>query len=597
MSFKRNIFIALFFIVILGIYLGVSSLKTKKEKILEEQEKLFTEPEESIVSFTLKNPNGTFKLKKQDDTWYIVSPIKAKADQSTINIMLSNLAGAKKSNVFEAEELSPYGLEEPKISVTLAFEKPGKKTTILFGDESTSKGRYFCKLKEGNEVFVIYSHLYDSMMKNLYDLRDKTVLVCKTDEVTSFTLRNRFGEVVAGKDAENKWRLYKPVDYPGDETQINNLLRKVDFARVVEFVEPTTTSLAVYGLDTPQIVFSVTRKLQGEEELTTTSVLLVGKKKEKDATYYAKRADGTDIFLIRSDVYRALDKKPEKFRNSRLFSVNMADIDKIELTKEDKKVTLIKGAEQKWEFETDKETRCDHDKVVSMLSQVISAKAQSFEADYPESWAEYGLDHPQIKFVITDKDTNTVEGIYLGKKEDEKHRVYARKMGEDTVITVTESVYNALNKSKDDLIDKRLFPEVFRSAVQRAEITMGDKKYRLRRDGVNWEIAELPEKEGKSVDYRPIEVAMVNILLDNIIELRYTSVVTGDEAKPEKTGLDKPNKEFILYNEDDEKIATLQLGNAREKDTYISIGDGKVYLISNADVKDITNALDSLIKE
>ncbi|MCD6385751.1 DUF4340 domain-containing protein [Candidatus Sumerlaeota bacterium] len=594
MSFKRNIFIAIFFIVILGIYLGVSSLKTKKEKLKEAEAKLFTEPEDSITAFRLKNPNGEFVLKKQDDTWYVVSPVKAKADQSTINMMLSNLAGAEKSNIFEAEELAPYGLDKPKISVTLEFQKPGKKATILFGDETTSRGRYFCKLKDEKGIFVVYSHIYNTMMKKLYDLRDKTVLVCSPDDVTSFTLKNRFGEVVAEKDEEDKWRLVHPVDYLGDETQINNLLRKVNFARVVEFVEPTTTALSVYGLDKPQIVFSVTRRVHNQEELTTTSVLLVGAKKE--ANYYAKRADGKDIFILRSDVYRALDKKPDKFRNSRLFTVNMVDVDKIELTREGKKVTLTKGEEQKWEFATDKQTRCDHDKVVSMLSQVLSAKAQTFEADYPESWAKYGLQSPKIKFIITDKDTNTVEGIYLGKKEDKKHRVFARKMGEDTVITVTESVYKALNKSKDDLIDKRLFAEVFRGDVQKVEIKTEKKKYRLRRKGVNWEIGELPEKEGESIEYRPIEVAKVNMLLDNIIELRYTSLVTGEEAKPETTGLDKPHKQFLLYDKKDKKIASLQLGNSQKALTYVSIGNGKIYTVSNADIKDITTAFDSLIE-
>ncbi|MCX7765203.1 MAG: DUF4340 domain-containing protein [Candidatus Sumerlaeia bacterium] len=589
MSFKRNLIIAIIFLVIGAVYFGVQKMKTKKEQKKEAEAMLLSESKDKISAFELENENGKFRLEKKNDTWYIVSPVYEIADKDTIEVILSNLSGAKKSDVFEADSLEPYGLAKPKTKITLEFTEPQKKTAVLIGDESTYVGKYFSKLADGKEVFTLPSYINNNLQKKLFDFREKIVLSCEPDMCTSFTLVNSNGIAAGARDVEGEWRLSKPLVYPGDKDEITNLFRKVNFARIVEYVEPTTTTLASYGLEMPEITFTVTTK--SKDNKTTTSTLLIGTKKETN--YYAKRADNPRIFLLKNDVYDELKKHPYKFRNTRLFSINMIDVDKIEIVKETEKIELVKNAEQKWEFADDKNTRCDHDKVSSLLSQVISGKADKFVADYPQSWAEYGLDVPKVKFVITDAEKNKSETIYLGKRDEEGKTCYARKSGEDTVINIPSTIYDAINKTKDDFIDKRLFPDIVRGDIKRVEFADGDTSYVLQLKDLNWELGRVTAGEEK-IKFHPVETAKVNLLLDNILELKYKSSLTEAEAKPQLTNLDKPAQTFYLFNKDKKLIAELKLGTATPNETFVTTGKNKFFTIPQADTKDILNALTSL---
>ena len=145
MSFKRNIIIALVLLIMAGLYFTIYSLKSKKEQKKEEVSRYFTEPIDAIITFELENENGEFVLTKRDDIWYISKPIQAKADLDTIRVMLSNLAGAKRTNPFKADELEPYGLDKPESQIDLVFKEPDKKLSILFGKQSTSPGKFFSK--------------------------------------------------------------------------------------------------------------------------------------------------------------------------------------------------------------------------------------------------------------------------------------------------------------------------------------------------------------------------------------------------------------------------------------------------------------------
>ncbi len=589
MSFKRNLIIAIIFLVIGAVYFGAQKMKTKKEQKKEAEAMLLSESKDKITAFELENENGKFRLEKKNDTWYIVSPIYEIADKDTIEVILSNLSGAKKSDIFEAELLEPYGLAKPKTKIILEFTEPQKKISLLVGDESTYIGKYFSKFAEGKEIFTLPSYINNNLQKRLFDFREKTVLSCEPDMCTSFTLINSFGIAAGAKDAEGEWRLSKPVVYPGDKDEISNLFRKVNFARVVDYIEPTTASLALYGLEKPEITFTVTTK--SKDNKTTTSTLLVGNFKESN--YYAKRADNPRIFLIKNDVYDELKKHPNKFRNSRLFSINMIDVDKIEIVKENEKIELVKNAEQKWEFADDKSTSCDHDKVTAMLSQIISGKVENFVADYPQSWSEYGLDVPRVKFVITDVDKNKSETIYLGNRDEEGKRCYARKSGEDTVINIPTMAYDAINKTKDDLIDKRLLAGISRGNIKRVEFADEGTSYVLQLKDLNWELGKVTAGEEK-INFYPVETAKVYLLLDNILDLKYNSRLTADEAQPQTTKLDKPEQTFYFYNKDKKLIAQLKVGVSTSTETYVTTGNNQFFTVSYPDIRYILNALISL---
>ncbi len=73
-----------------------------------------------VPSFTLKNPSGEMALTKTKDQWNFTKPTETRADQDSIDALLTAIQNAKFTNVAseKPEDLAKYGLANPAVSIT-----------------------------------------------------------------------------------------------------------------------------------------------------------------------------------------------------------------------------------------------------------------------------------------------------------------------------------------------------------------------------------------------------------------------------------------------------------------------------------------------
>src|SRR5205085_6188422 len=76
----------------------------------------------------LKTPAGEMELEKKNDHWEIAKPLRARADDQKVGDLIAQVTTARIQQ-FVADDrgdLNPYGLAEPRGSITL-FSQEGRK--------------------------------------------------------------------------------------------------------------------------------------------------------------------------------------------------------------------------------------------------------------------------------------------------------------------------------------------------------------------------------------------------------------------------------------------------------------------------------------
>ncbi len=120
-------------------------------------------------------------------------------------------------------------------------------------------------------------------------------------------------------------------------------------------------------------------------------------------------------------------------------------------------VTLSKSSSGKWQITAPVPAAADSETISGMLSNLEPLTSQRVVENTPANLSEYGLSDPAVELDITTKDNRT-DDLRLGDNTPTGDAVYASVAGDPRIFTTGSIVKTSLDKSEDDLRDKRLLP-------------------------------------------------------------------------------------------------------------------------------------------
>ncbi len=120
-------------------------------------------------------------------------------------------------------------------------------------------------------------------------------------------------------------------------------------------------------------------------------------------------------------------------------------------------VTLTRSGANQWQITAPKSTLADAGTVSGILSSLNPLLSQRVLSDKATDLAPYGLQNPSVTIDLTEKN-NQKQKVLLGDDTPTGDAVYIALAGNPRVFTAASYVKNSLNKSFDDLRDKRLLP-------------------------------------------------------------------------------------------------------------------------------------------
>ena len=149
------------------------------------------------------------------------------------------------------------------------------------------------------------------------------------------------------------------------------------------------------------------------------------------------------------------DKEPIKSTTTKLVGIPEDQLQEIEIKRRSGETVRLQRNDSKWQITAPKSLPADADAVSSMLSTLSSLSSDRTIEDKATSLEQYGLIQPAIELEITDKNKKTSK-LLVGDDTPAGTAVYAAITGDPRVFALSSYKKSSLDKSTNDLRDKRL---------------------------------------------------------------------------------------------------------------------------------------------
>jgi hypothetical protein len=536
-----------------------------------------------------KGDTEALHLKKSGDTWTLTVPAAASADKRAADDLAMSLATLRVEREIEANPQKPadFGLDPPAAEVT--FKAKGQDRIVKLGAKSPSG--IWAYAQEGGKpaVILIPEGLLTDAQKSANEFRDKTLLAFERKDVKTVDVRGPAGQVVAtaGLKGPEEWQLTAPLTAPADREALTGLLEKLRSAKIKEFVTDTPKNLGEYGLDHPT---RVTLGM-GEEASRTTRTLRLGKAVPDKKGIYAQREGDSAVLLVDEDLGRSVPTSAIAFRDKTVFAYDRSKLERAELESPKGKVALALQ-DGKWRITAPVALRADEGAMSQVLFRARDLRAKEFVAEDAKRLAAYGLDKPQIRITVWEKDAKEPKTLLLAPGR-EKDRAYATTLGEGAVgvAAVDAAALQDLARGVTDLRDRSLAEafdtkDVAHVSIQRPTVTLA-----LDRTGTGEEDWQLTApKQGKTRGGR------VSELLWTLRNLKWKDLVAEQGWDPARYGLDTGATTITLTGKGGQTIAALAVGKQESGVTYVRIpGQPALYAIDSKALGDLPGTPEELL--
>ncbi|MGZ6142131.1 MAG: DUF4340 domain-containing protein [Myxococcales bacterium] len=256
-----------------GVALWAGKDEAAKAEAKEKSEKLFDFDKAHVKTLRLtKEGKLVAALSKDDKGWKVDEPVKAEADDSTVDSLLTSLSGLKqKKELADEKDLKAYGLEAPRLAVSVKLDD-GKEQGLQLGVDNSFDNTLYVKKAGDPTVRIVDGYNKTTFDKSLLDLRNKKVAhLDDSAEVKRVEVTGVKSPYVLEKDA-GAWKFAGAAADSGVADRVVSAVKQLKATGVAA----ESGELAPYGLDKPK----ATAKLSitaGKDSYTRT--VLIGQAK------------------------------------------------------------------------------------------------------------------------------------------------------------------------------------------------------------------------------------------------------------------------------------------------------------------------------
>ena len=415
--------------------------------------------EETVRQVTVTRPDGETVVVQRNagEPWTFGAGVSVPADDSAINLMVTNLASLDAARVVqeEATDWAAYGLDGTgQLAVTMEAVEAGP-TSIIFGDATPTGSSVYARLAGDSRLYTTFSYARDNFDKSVFDWRDKRFVRVDEDTVASLSVAVGPRSFEFSKDALD-WRITDPAELRADRRAVGDLMRELTSAQM--------RSVLAEGDGAASDEYSVVRPYAVAEIVDASGSHVLTIAEGGPSGYYAKSSDlPGGVYEVPATFAESLDRDLNEFRERDLFDFGFGDLSRIEIRDGDKRATIEKQ-DSEWILTTDGGRQASSEKVQTLIDALRALSAVGFPANDADAQGRYGLAPPVIEVETT---------LALGELAPEKvlisdptaEQVYASRMGEGPTYEVEKSAAEQIREA----IDSVLSPDVEEEDVAEEE--------------------------------------------------------------------------------------------------------------------------------
>jgi hypothetical protein len=267
------------------------------------------------------------------------------------------------------------------------------------------------------------------------------------------------------------------------------------------------------------------------------------------------------------------EKKPKPDTAPKLLAIPEDQIAQLSLKRRDgEEVVLKKNAQNKWEMLQPKPYRVDADAASGVANALTSLNADEVVEEKAANLNQYGLANPSFELTVSKKDGKT-QKLLFGDDTPTGGNVYAKLGDEARVVSLFSSTKSSLDKTAQDLRDKRLL--TFDSdKLTRIELTAKKQTMEFGKNNQNeWQI--LKPKPLRADGFQ------VDDLIRKLKDAKMDTAVSDEDAKKATASFGSGTVVGVAKVTDNTGTQSIEV--RKNKDDYFaksSAIDG-VYKVSN----------------
>jgi hypothetical protein len=180
--------------------------------------------------------------------------------------------------------------------------------------------------------------------------------------------------------------------------------------------------------------------------------------------------------------------KPPADAPPKILALTEGDITKVTLKKKGADETVLEKANGKWQITAPKPYPADQDTASQLVASTANVSGDRVVEDKASNLSAYGLNAPMLEVDITGKG-GKVSKLKIGDDTPTNSGSYAIVDGDPRVFTVASYVKTGVDKSLNDLRDKRLL-RFDQDKLSRVELIAKKQDIEFGRDKDQWQIVK-----------------------------------------------------------------------------------------------------------
>lgn len=353
----------------------------------------------------------TVIVQRDGESWRILSPVVSPGDRAAVDNLVSAVSRAKSERAMEGiEDWAAYGLARPGLRV-FVFPDSGKADTLLLGDVNPTGAFIYARRPGEDRIELTDASLRSSLVRPLFELRDRSVLTFERDEVLRLEIRRPAGLLVIEK-RDGGWEIRKPMEAAAASAPVDELLNRVRWAEVKSFVDDPALPRSRVGLDPPGVLLTVTA---GPDSVRKT--LRLGTR--RDGRVHAADESRPSLFLVDTGLVNVLLKPAGDFLETKVAPFDEWMVRRVEIRSTSSgSVAFRKDSTGEWTFDPPAPEKADGSRIEGLLAALASLKAETFIARNPEAPSRYGLEPAVREVVLEGEEGRPLVRIGFGKARD-----------------------------------------------------------------------------------------------------------------------------------------------------------------------------------
>ncbi|HTT60468.1 MAG TPA: DUF4340 domain-containing protein [Bryobacteraceae bacterium] len=271
--------------------------------------------------------------------------------------------------------------------------------------------------------------------------------------------------------------------------------------------------------------------------------------------------------------------KPSTDTTTKILSIPEDQIKEVELKKTGAETTVLqKGADGKWELTAPKPLRADQDTVKSLVSSLATLNADTVVEDKATDLSPYGLKTPTLDVTVVKNDGKS-QDFLIGDDTPTGGSAYARLEGNPHVYTIASYVKTSIDKTPNDLRDKRLL------TFDQDKLTRVDLQTAK---GETIEFGKNNQNDWQILKPKPLRAdgSQVEELIRKLKDAKMDANISDEDAKKAAAGYASGTKVGVASVTDASGTETLEVHKDKDKNYYAkSSAVGGIYKVT-ADLGD-----------